>query len=85
VREHQEPATASARDGACELAKASVCANDALRELFAVFIPSRGDIPPVSLTTARGAIGLCKALHELGHTDADYYRYTCEHSDGWDH
>jgi hypothetical protein len=54
-------------------------------ELFAVFIPSRGDIPPVSLTTARGAISHCEALRELGHTDADYYRYTCEHSDGWDH
>jgi hypothetical protein len=54
-------------------------------ELFAVFIPSRGDIPQVSMQTQRGAIGLCKALHELGHTDADYYRYTCEHSDGFDH
>jgi hypothetical protein len=68
-----------------ELAKASVRANDALRELFAVFIPSRGDLPQVSMETQRGAIGLCKALHELGHTDADYYRYVCEYADGFDH
>lgn len=54
-------------------------------DLFAVFVPSRGDIPPVSLTTGRGAIALCEILRELGHTDADYYRYVCEHSDGWDH
>jgi hypothetical protein len=54
-------------------------------ELYAVFDPLRGDIPPVSLTTQRGAIALVNALHELGHTEADYYRYVCEHSDGWDH
>jgi len=54
-------------------------------ELFAVFISSRIDIPSVSLTTQQGAIALCDALRELGHTDADYCQYECEHSDGWDH